>query len=183
MEIENYSTEKMIAERNNSEQALQSMKIVDYEKIFNIIQEKNLHNCDIGLREDWSCTAAELIEDNITCEKEYFYGKSTWATPVLMDEEGNIYECWKFIPRESQMSFKIPLWFRLSMINRCLQEKEAPKELIEKTTKIIGKTKKMETILSEMSNTKIVNAVYDRLSDIIEEVQTIEKRLRNDEYN
>ena len=71
------------------------MKVFDWDKAARIIKQNNIKNASAGLIEDWEYTAGEILEKGNPYMDSYTYLSSTWATPVLVDEDkGYQYECY-----------------------------------------------------------------------------------------
>lgn len=185
MEIDNYDYEQMLNEKETNGHFMKAGKTVDFEKVFNFIKNNNVLNCDIGLMEDWSCTAGPIISDGKTESEEMFYGGSSWATPVLMDDTGEIHEIWRFVPYGSKIKFEIPLWFRIGILGLNLQRhqwREAEEilkfkdQIKEQEDKIINL---LETTGEELSpfNKKLYELCYE---ETIAKITKIEEIL--DEY-
>lgn len=70
------------------------MKVFDWNKAAIIIREEHIKNADAGLFEDFEWTGGQILEEGHPLVGEYTYLASTWATPVLIDEDGYVYRCW-----------------------------------------------------------------------------------------
>lgn len=186
MKIDNYDYEQMLNEKKTNSHFMKAGKTVDFEKVFNFIKNNNVLNCDIGLMEDWSCTAGPIISDGKTESEEMFYGGSSWATPVLMDESGDIHEVWKFVPYGEKINFKIPLWFRIGILGLNLQRrhfKEANNILAFKD-KIKMLEDNLEIYLTNKSDklSESEQTLYDIwCEEVINKIMNLEEAL--DEHN
>ena len=86
------------------------MRMVDWEKVKELIESGEYRDISVGLLEDWSWTSAQIMEDGVLGVDEYntFYGCSYWATPGVelvtnVTGETETYECWvegdnKYLP-------------------------------------------------------------------------------------
>ena len=184
MEIDNYSIEQILNERAISEQFLKGQKVVDFEKVFNIIQEKNLRDCDISLCEDWGNTAGPIIQNGITEEKRHFYGASTWATPIMIDDEGQTYEVWKYIAHDATANFEIPLWFRLAILKQYFINKNTlSKEILKTFDECISYCKYVDILLENIQQHAMTEQAYNTFKDFIQRIQNFESKIREKELN
>jgi len=68
---------------------------------------------EAGLMEDWDCTKGVIFRKgkfiNPDDNDDYFYGCSTWATPILLIDDSEEIECY-YEPKENADS-DIPNWW------------------------------------------------------------------------
>ena len=69
-------------------------KVFDWKRAVELIKFHNIKEAYAGLEEDWCWTGGLILENGIPVKGEYTYLSSTWATPVLVDENDTIYKCW-----------------------------------------------------------------------------------------
>ena len=70
------------------------MKVFDWSEAVSLIKTLKLKNAWAGLIEDWDWTSGKILENGSPYIDRWGYLASTWATPVLIDDNGNAYECW-----------------------------------------------------------------------------------------
>lgn len=75
------------------------LKFFDWAKAKDIIDNAVAENpscrISVGLREDWNNTSDVVYDGGKWCEATWFYGCSSWATPII-DIEGEEIECWTY---------------------------------------------------------------------------------------
>lgn len=88
------------------------MKYLDWEKARKICEVAISENPNVvisaGLMEDWNNTSGTIYEDG-EYVREYVYGSSCWATPIV-DVDGVEYECWTH-EKPKDPSNHVPSWW------------------------------------------------------------------------
>ena len=69
-------------------------KVFDWHRAVELIKTHNIKEAYAGLEEDWHWTGGIILENGMPIKDAYTFLASTWATPVLVDENDNIYVCW-----------------------------------------------------------------------------------------
>ena len=62
-------------------------KIFDWLKCVQLIKEHNIKNATAGLESDLEWTSGTILEDGKIKEADFIYLASTWATPILIDDD------------------------------------------------------------------------------------------------
>lgn len=71
------------------------MKVFDWHKAVRLIKKNHINNASAGLTEDWNWTGGTILEDGEPYTDNYTFLSSTWATPVLVDDDKEVtFECW-----------------------------------------------------------------------------------------
>lgn len=70
------------------------MKVFDWYKAAAIIKTFKVKNAWAGLGEDWTFTGGQIYKDGKPYHDDYTYLASTWATPVIVIDTEDIFECW-----------------------------------------------------------------------------------------
>lgn len=70
-------------------------KVFDWHQAVNLIKEHDIKNASAGLMEDWEYTSGRILNNSVPVANEYTFLFSTWATPILVDEDTQEeYPCW-----------------------------------------------------------------------------------------
>lgn len=74
------------------------VKIFDWVKAAQLIKEHNASYAAAGLQEDWEWTGGMIYEKNeiVPRENTYTYLSSRWATPQLILDNKQYFECYKY---------------------------------------------------------------------------------------
>lgn len=78
-------------------------RVFDWDKAARIIRSVSPKYATVGLLEDFEWTNGIIFDDGKPVRSKDCFLRSTWATPILVDDEGNQYECWK-------MQSEVPRW-------------------------------------------------------------------------
>ena len=71
------------------------VKIFDWAKAKNLIEQYNIQNVWAGLAEDWEWTSDKILVNGKWIENHGAYLSSVWATPVFISEEIKV-DCWVY---------------------------------------------------------------------------------------
>lgn len=93
MKDTNFSFFGMDMISNAMQNKYNKMKVFDWDKAAKIIKENNPKLAEAGLEGDWGYTGGVIYEDGETVDV-YTYLMSTWATPALILDGQNSFECW-----------------------------------------------------------------------------------------
>lgn len=70
-------------------------KVFDWEKAARLIKETGSKMAQAGLSEDWMWTGATILEDGSPVQDKHGpYLASTWATPILIMDDGDEIPCY-----------------------------------------------------------------------------------------
>lgn len=76
-------------------------RMIDWEKVRELLASNKYTEIQVGLAEDWACTYASIYSDGKRQIKENdlgFCGASMWATPAVKlisaNGKSKLYECW-----------------------------------------------------------------------------------------
>ena len=70
-------------------------KVFDWNKAVELILANNIKNATAGLEEDMEWTSGTILKDGNPYTEDYTFLASTWATPILVDEDtGEEYYCY-----------------------------------------------------------------------------------------
>ena len=63
------------------------LKVFDWDLAVKIIKDNNIKNATAGLATDMEYTSDAILKDGKPCEDIFAYLSSTWATPILLDND------------------------------------------------------------------------------------------------
>lgn len=69
-------------------------KVFDWYKAVNIISDLGFKNAYAGLGEDWFWTGGQILKDKKPYTEDYTFLSSTWATPIIIGDDDQAFECW-----------------------------------------------------------------------------------------
>lgn len=69
-------------------------KVFDWHRAVELIKFYDIKEAYAGLQEDWYWTGGLILYDGKPFKNDYTFLASTWATPVLVDENDTVYRCW-----------------------------------------------------------------------------------------
>lgn len=73
-------------------------KVFDWNKAAELIKQFQPDSAEAGLIEDWNWTGGAIYKGGkpVPAKETYTYLASTWATPVLITDNGSEHDCWKW---------------------------------------------------------------------------------------
>jgi hypothetical protein len=83
-------------------------RVFDWVAAAKIIKEKNPEIAEAGLQGDFEYTSGTIYEDGKVIRSESCYLSSNWATPILVINEDEVYEC--FIMEEQTEYNQNTMW-------------------------------------------------------------------------
>lgn len=78
-------------------------RIFDWAKCVEILLEQKPEKASAGLQNDLAWTGGVIFECGETITDNYTLLQSTWATPILVNEDtGEEIECWRYVKDEGE---------------------------------------------------------------------------------
>ena len=78
-------------------------KVFDWDKAAEIIRKQKPQSASAGLQGDFEWTGGVIYSDGVPVTDEYTYLASTWATPILVLDDGEEIPCYR-------MQHEVPAW-------------------------------------------------------------------------
>ena len=96
--------DSMLAFENGEANRGKEQMVFDWNKAAELINEKQIKNASAGLNGDFEWTGGEILVDGERFFDSYTYLSSTWAKPLLVDNDsGEEFECFA-------MQHEVPNW-------------------------------------------------------------------------
>jgi hypothetical protein len=71
-------------------------RVFDWDKAARLIVESGAKSAVAGLSSDMEWTAGQILEDGKPDLESYTFLSSNWATPVLVLDDGEEIDCWRY---------------------------------------------------------------------------------------